>query len=140
MVVNAMLASMAKHGGKRTTTAGLYVYHTTSSTVNPLLYEDIFQIFYQHFTRSPFTDAAGKSILVKPIQFCGNMEKYVITVRQVMQASEGLSDRAREKITKYTIHLGSIYEPYTFYDAMFENTNRGPPCRNVSGGEGDVQI
>jgi alcohol-forming fatty acyl-CoA reductase len=55
MVVNAMLASMAKHGGKRTTTAGLYVYHTTSSTVNPLLYEDIFQIFYQHLHghRSP---------------------------------------------------------------------------------------
>ncbi|KAK3157620.1 hypothetical protein QOZ80_2AG0125160 [Eleusine coracana subsp. coracana] len=133
MVVNAMLASMAKHGGEWAAAAGMHVYHIASSMVNPLLFEDMFQFFYQHFTRSPFIDATGKSIQVKPIQFCDNMDQYVRNVemetytllqdRQGAAASEGFLHRAREKIAKYIIHLGRIYEPYTFYDGRFANTN-----------------
>ncbi|KAK3153761.1 hypothetical protein QOZ80_2BG0180780 [Eleusine coracana subsp. coracana] len=133
MVVNAMLASMAKHGGERAAAAGMHVYHIASSMMNPLLFEDMFQFFYQHFTRSPFIDATGKPIQVKPIQFCNNMDQYIRNVemetytllqdRQGAAASEGLLHRAREKIAKYIIYLGRIFEPYTFYDGRFANTN-----------------
>ncbi|GJN20676.1 hypothetical protein PR202_gb08079 [Eleusine coracana subsp. coracana] len=133
MVVNAMLASMAKHGGERAAAAGMHVYHIASSMMNPLLFEDMFQFFYQHFTRSPFIDATGKPIQVKPIQFCNNMDQYIRNVemetytllqdRQGAAASEGLLHRAGEKIAKYIIYLGRIFEPYTFYDGRFANTN-----------------
>lgn len=43
MVMNAMMAAMAKHGGRTAAdrTIGLKVYHIASSVVNPLLFGDV---------------------------------------------------------------------------------------------------
>ncbi|WVZ54091.1 hypothetical protein U9M48_004951 [Paspalum notatum var. saurae] len=77
MVVNVMLASMAKHGQLRQgqLTRGMHVCHVSSSTANPMLCKDLFGFFFQHFTRSPFMDVAGLPILVQPMHFCGDMEE-----------------------------------------------------------------
>ncbi|KAL6649285.1 hypothetical protein ACP70R_013509 [Stipagrostis hirtigluma subsp. patula] len=139
MVVNATLASMAKHGGARGAAAapGMHVYHVASSTVNPLVFGDLSRFLFQHFTRCPYSDAAGQPILVPPMRLFDTMEQfasYVETDALLRSArgaasspsSERASQRARDlcaKSVEQTIHLGSIYEPYTFYGGRFDNAN-----------------
>ncbi|XP_062221145.1 fatty acyl-CoA reductase 2, chloroplastic-like [Phragmites australis] len=133
MVVNATLASMAKHGRARGPAAGMHVYQVSSSA-NPLPFRDLFRFFFQHFTRWPLIDAAGQPILVQPMRFCDSMEQYVSHVetntllRSVRRAasSERLRLRARDlraKAVEQIIHLGRIYEPYTFYGGRFDSVN-----------------
>lgn len=132
MVVNAMLASMAKHGRApgAAAEAGMHVYHVSSAMSNPLVYDDLFKFIFQHFTRSPFVDAAGQPNLVQPMRFCKRMEEYVRDVDTNAQVRgsrmKTISQRARDlraKIVERIIHLGRIYEPYTFYGATFDNAN-----------------
>nr|CAB3467929.1 unnamed protein product [Digitaria exilis] len=132
MVVNATLASMAKHGSAPgAAAAGMHVYHVSSAMSNPLVYDDMFKFFFQHFTRSPFVDAAGQPSVVQPMRFCKRMEQYVSEVETTNALARGsrtqtLSRRAhdlRAKIVERIIHLGRIYEPYTFYGARFDNAN-----------------
>ncbi|TVU30888.1 hypothetical protein EJB05_22538 [Eragrostis curvula] len=137
MVVNAMLASMAKHGQAEASAAGMHVYHVTSSTVNPLVLGDLAKLLFQYFKRSPFIDAARKPIPVSPVrlfdstaQFASNMESNTPLLNSRARASSSngkkLSKRAidlRARLIQQITHLGSIYEPYTFYDGRFDSTN-----------------
>lgn len=130
MVVNATLASMAKHGGSA---GGMHVYHVSSSTVNPLVFGELSRFLFQHFTRSPYSDAAGRPILVPPMRLFDSMEQFASWVETdaLLRASSSSerrlsSQRARElcaKSVEQTIHLGSIYQPYTFYGGRFDNAN-----------------
>jgi fatty acyl-CoA reductase len=126
MVVNATLASMAKHG--RSPAGGMHVYHVASSTVNPLVFGDLSRFLFQHFTRSPYSDAAGQPIAVPPMRLFDTMDQFASYVEAdtllrtaragAASASERLSQRFQElcaKSIEQTIHLGSIYQPYTFY-------------------------
>lgn len=125
MVVNATLATMAKHG--RAAEGGMHVYHVASSTVNPLVFGDLSRFLFQHFTRSPYSDAAGQPIAVPPMRLFDTMEQFASYVetdallrsaRAGVPAGERLSQRLQElcvKSVEQTIHLGSIYQPYTFY-------------------------
>ncbi|XP_062210015.1 fatty acyl-CoA reductase 2, chloroplastic-like [Phragmites australis] len=134
MVVNATLASMAKHGGAASG-PGMHVYHVSSSTVNPLAFGDLSRFLFRHFTRRPYSDAAGQPILVPPMRLFDSMEQFASYVetdallrsaRGTALSSERLSRRARDlcaKSVEQTIHLGSIYEPYTFYGGRFDNAN-----------------
>ncbi|KAJ4847377.1 hypothetical protein Tsubulata_218019 [Turnera subulata] len=60
MVVNAILAAMAKHG--ISTKPELHVYNVTSSLVNPLPVRDFFEYCYFQFTRKPLLDSKGNKI------------------------------------------------------------------------------
>ncbi|KAF7041155.1 hypothetical protein CFC21_050984 [Triticum aestivum] len=133
MVVNATLATMAKHG--RAAEGGMHVYHVASSTVNPLVFGDLSRFLFQHFTRSPYSDAAGQPIAVPPMRLFDTMEQFASYVetdallrsaRAGVPAGERLSQRLQElcaKSVEQTIHLGSIYQPYTFYTGRFDNGN-----------------
>ncbi|CAL4969405.1 unnamed protein product [Urochloa decumbens] len=114
MVANVTLASMARHGGTRVAEPGMHVYHVASSTANPLVFDDLFKFMYRHFTRSPLVDAAGLPIPVRPMRFCHSMEQYASNVRQ-----RDLHAMVVAKI----MHLGRIYEPYTFYGGRFDTAN-----------------
>ena len=126
MVVNATLATMAKHG--RSPAGGMHVYHVASSTVNPLVFGDLSRFLFQHFTRSPYSDAAGQPIAVPHMRLFDTMEQFASYVETdallraaragAATAGERLSQRLQElcaKSVEQTIHLGSIYQPYTFY-------------------------
>ncbi|KAL6841042.1 hypothetical protein ACP4OV_029011 [Aristida adscensionis] len=136
MVVNATLASMAKHGGSARQAADIHVYHLASSTANPLPIGDMFRYMFHHFSRSPLAGASGEPIPVKPIQPCHTMEEYAERVeletgsllQQRMSrpggvaaaaSAERLVSRAREQM----LQLGRMYEPYTFYGALFDSAN-----------------
>jgi len=134
MVVNATLASMAKHVGGAAG-PGMHVYHVSSSTVNPLVFGDLSRFLFHHFTRCPYSDAAGQPILVPPMRLFDTMEQfasYVETdallrsVRASSSSSPALAQRARDlcaRSVEQTVHLGSIYQPYTFYGGRFDNGN-----------------
>ena len=137
MVVNATLASMAKHGGGASPAGpGMHVYHVSSSTVNPLVFGELSRFLFQHFTRCPYSDAAGRPIPVPPMRLFNSMEQfasYVETDALLRRRSSSaeqrrrlISQRARDlcaKSVEQTIHLGSIYQPYTFYGGRFDNGN-----------------
>ncbi|RLN38816.1 hypothetical protein C2845_PM01G04160 [Panicum miliaceum] len=138
MVVNATLASMAKHGGGASAPGpGMHVYHVSSSTVNPLVFGELSRFLFQHFTRCPYSDAAGRPIPVPPMRLFDSMEQFASYVetdallRSARSSSSSsseqrLSQRARDlcaKSVEQTIHLGSIYQPYTFYGGRFDNGN-----------------
>ncbi|KAM0834364.1 hypothetical protein ACQ4PT_063630 [Festuca glaucescens] len=138
MVVNATLASMAKHGRAAATGSGggMHVYHVASSTVNPLVFGDLSRFLFQHFTRNPYSDAAGQPIAVPPMRLFDTMEQFASYVEAdallrtaragAASAGERLSQRFQElcaKSIEQTIHLGSIYQPYTFYTGRFDNGN-----------------
>jgi fatty acyl-CoA reductase len=127
MVVNAALASMARHGrASPCADAGMHVYHVSSGTTNPLVYDDLFQFFYHHFTRSPLVDAAGQPNLVEPMRFRDSMQQYVSDLQMNALAwgsSRTASRRLRAKTIERIIHLGRIYEPYTFYGGRFSSAN-----------------
>ncbi|KAG2543183.1 fatty acyl-CoA reductase 2, chloroplastic-like [Panicum virgatum] len=138
MVVNATLASMAKHGGGAAPAGpGMHVYHVSSSTVNPLVFGELSRFLFQHFTRCPYSDAAGRPIPVPPMRLFDSMEQFASYVetdallRSARSSSSSppeqrLSQRARDlcaKSVEQTIHLGSIYQPYTFYGGRFDNGN-----------------
>jgi len=138
MVVNATLASMAKHGGAAAPAGpGMHVYHVSSSTVNPLVFGELSRFLFQHFTRCPYSDAAGRPIPVPPMRLFDSMEQFASYVetdallRSARSSSSSppeqrLSQRARDlcaKSVEQTIHLGSIYQPYTFYGGRFDNGN-----------------
>jgi fatty acyl-CoA reductase len=58
MVVNAMLAAMAKHACK----PGLEVYQVASSLVNPLSFPLIASSIGESFQESPLIDGNGQSV------------------------------------------------------------------------------
>jgi fatty acyl-CoA reductase len=58
MVINAMLAAMAKHACK----PGLEVYQIASSLVNPLSFSDIARLLEESFQESPLINGNGQSI------------------------------------------------------------------------------
>lgn len=138
MVVNATLASMAKHGGGGAAGPGMHVYHVSSSTVNPLVFGELSRFLFQHFTRCPYSDAAGQPILVPPMRLFDTMEQFASYVEtdallrsarassSSSSSSPALAQRARDlcaRSVEQTVHLGSIYQPYTFYGGRFDNGN-----------------
>ncbi|RCV46383.1 hypothetical protein SETIT_9G527200v2 [Setaria italica] len=138
MVVNATLASMAKHGGTSSSSppaaagpGGMHVYHVSSSTVNPLVFGELSRFLFQHFTRCPYSDAAGRPIPVPPMRLFDSMDQFAAYVEtdallRSEQQRRRLSQRARElcaRSVEQAVHLGSIYQPYTFYGGRFDNGN-----------------
>ena len=73
MVVNAMLAAMAKHACK----PGLEIYQVASSNVNPLSLSSFVRFFEEHFQEEPFFDRIGKPIRNSKFQTYQDVESYV---------------------------------------------------------------
>ncbi|KAJ0982272.1 hypothetical protein J5N97_010527 [Dioscorea zingiberensis] len=132
MVVNAMLAAMAKHGFSAE--QGMHVYQIASSVTNPLIFQDLAQLLYEHFNASPCLDSKGRPILVPRMKLFSNMDDFssyiledaVSRTGQELVPHEKLSQRLKSlcmKSVEQAKYLASIYKPYTFYSGRFDNTN-----------------
>ncbi|KAK9128285.1 hypothetical protein Syun_017082 [Stephania yunnanensis] len=135
MVVNAMLAAMAKHGAAEN--PGMNVYQIASSVVNPLIFQDLAKHMFEHFSSSPYLDSRGRPIHVSKMKLFDSMDEFSshISVEAYQRservaaaaASKGkLSKRleiACRKSVEQAKYLANIYEPYTFYGGRFDNTN-----------------
>jgi len=130
MVVNATLAAMAKHGTIQE--RDINVYQIASSVVNPLVFQDLTRLLYEHYTSSPCIDSKGKPIQV-PImklfssseEFSGHLWKDAIQKSGLtaMASSNGKVSQKIENICRKSVeqakYLAKIYEPYTFYGGRF---------------------
>ncbi|XP_050214451.1 fatty acyl-CoA reductase 2, chloroplastic-like [Mercurialis annua] len=131
MVVNAILAAIAKHGKKKE--ANVNIYHVASSIVNPLTLEQLFGQFYEHFKSSPRFDPYGRGTPVNvetPLKLYSNMEEFSIHLEKDIgrerapMATYFKNSRKAEtliqKLKEYTTHMATTYKPYCFYEARFD--------------------
>ncbi|CAH2063950.1 unnamed protein product [Thlaspi arvense] len=134
MVANAAIAAMAKHGGGNV--PGLKVYTLTSSShANPLRAGEFMDFCYQHLCDSPLTDT---KLDLERIKFHSSLEDFTSSVsnkiaKQERETSTGrgegggdshttLSMKGKRKLN-YFVSLARTYQPYTFFQARFDDTN-----------------
>ncbi|XP_043693367.1 fatty acyl-CoA reductase 2, chloroplastic-like [Telopea speciosissima] len=137
MVVNAILAAMAKHGASASRKPEIKIYHVASSVVNPLMFQDLVKFFYEHFSSFPYMDSKGRPIHVPRMKLFTSMDDFSSHIwRDTIQRSEQLVaaaasneklsrklEIASKKSVEQVKYLANIYEPYTFYGGRFDNTN-----------------
>ncbi|KAI4369151.1 hypothetical protein MLD38_017634 [Melastoma candidum] len=135
MVVNAILAATVKQGLTRV--SGIRVYHVGSSVANPLLLGELFRLFYVHFNTTPFMDSRRRLILVRPIELFNSKDGFLNFLNRESlngghlaegaSSSEGIygkkAESIRRKSLERTKYIARLYEPYTFYDGRFDNSN-----------------
>ncbi|KAL3623807.1 Fatty acyl-CoA reductase 2 [Castilleja foliolosa] len=126
MVVNATLAAMAKHGSSGKPEYS--IYQVASSVVNPLVFGDLFNFFYEHFNSSPFIDPSGTPVRVPKMKLFSSMEDFSSHLSRTGLAnldgklSQKLEIMCRKSIEQATF-LAKLYEPYAFYAGRFDNSN-----------------
>ncbi|KAL2326893.1 hypothetical protein Fmac_020320 [Flemingia macrophylla] len=134
MVANATLAAMARHGENQK--PDINVYQVASSVVNPLVFQDLARLFYEHYSSSPCIDSKGRPIQVPPLmlfsskeEFSGHLWRDAIQKRGLtaMASSKGKMSQKLENMCRKSVeqakYLAKIYEPYTFYGGRFDNSN-----------------
>ena len=130
MVVNATLAAIAKHGmAKADTEPEINVYQIASSAINPLVFEDLAELLYNHYKSTPCMDSKGVPIRVPLMKLFDSVDDFSDHLWRDAQERSGLMngmDSSDSKIlqklkfickksVEQAKHLATIYEPYTFY-------------------------
>lgn len=88
MVVNAILAAMAKHAEM----SGVTVYHVASSVANPIRIGEISKIMFQHFKRNPYIDHKGNPVRLPNQVTCVNtMDNYRQGLERVFHSPNNVS-------------------------------------------------
>ncbi|XP_010557956.1 PREDICTED: fatty acyl-CoA reductase 2-like [Tarenaya hassleriana] len=134
MVVNATLAAIAKHGtGPEPETN---VYQIASSVINPLVFEDLAVLLYQHYKSSPCVDSKGTPITVRLMKLFDSAEDFSdhlwkdVRERSGLTATSSSDGKMMQKLefvcrksVEQAKYLAAIYKPYTFYGGRFDNSN-----------------
>lgn len=136
MVVNATIAAMAKHGeaGK----PGINIYQIASSVVNPLVFQELAGLLFEHFSSSPYMDSRGRPIQVPKMKLFSSMcdfSSHIWTeavqrsgrvLAPAVASSQGKLSKRLDVICWKSVeqakYLANIYEPYTFYGGRLEFT------------------
>lgn len=131
MVVNATLAAMAKHGV--TQKPDINVYQIASSVVNPLVFQDLARLLYDHYSSSPCIDSKGVPIQVPLMKLFSSTEEFygylwrdAIQKRglSAMASSKGKMSQKLENMCRKSVeqakYLANIYEPYAFYSGRLD--------------------
>lgn len=126
MVVNATLAAIARHGMAQK--PDINVYQIASSVVNPLVFQDLAKLLYEHYNSSPCLDSKGRPIQVPSMKLFRSMEEFSTHLwgdaiqrsgLTAMASSNGKLSQKLEFICRKSVeqakYLANIYEPYTFY-------------------------
>lgn len=129
MVVNATLAAMARHGV--TQKPDINVYQIASSVVNPLVFQDLAKLLYEHYSSSPCIDSKGRPIQVPLMklfssteEFSGHLWRDAIQKRGLTPSKGKKMSQKLENICRKSVeqakYLANIYEPYTFYGGRLD--------------------
>ncbi|TQD85719.1 hypothetical protein C1H46_028771 [Malus baccata] len=134
MVANATLAAIANHGMAQK--QDINIYQITSSVANPLDFQELSELLYEHYNSSPCKDAKGRPIQVPSMKLFSSMEDFSAHIwRDALQrsgltalsSSNGKLSQKLEMICRKSVeqakYLAGIYEPYTFYGGRFDNSN-----------------
>ncbi|XP_010427501.1 PREDICTED: fatty acyl-CoA reductase 6, chloroplastic-like [Camelina sativa] len=125
MVVNAAIAAMAKHGCG---VPEFKVYNVTSSShSNPLRVGEWMDLTHQYLCDSPLEETVTDLVRMK---FHTSLEGFTSSLlntitkheRKINNEGGGLSMKGYRKLN-YFVSLARTYEPYTFFQARFDDTN-----------------
>lgn len=132
MVVNATLAAMAKHGLAQK--PDINIYQIASSVVNPLVFQDLARLLYEHYNSSPVVDTNGRPIHVPSMKLFRSMEDFSehlwrdTVQRNGLMAKASSNQKLSQKLeivcrksVEQAKHLANIYEPYTFYGGRYDD-------------------
>ncbi|XAR54294.1 Long-chain-fatty-acyl-CoA reductase [Bertholletia excelsa] len=107
--------------------AKLSVYHVSSSVANPVLFSDILEYAFDHFSSSPLIDPRGENICTKRVKFFDSISELSSYISTAIASQDGFMDQRLgskwEMIERNALHLNEIYEPYMFYQGRFDNGN-----------------
>lgn len=118
MVVNAILAAIAKHGQVSIQKPEIKVYQISSAVTNPLVFKYLMRLFHEHFDSSPLLDSKGSPIRVPLMKLFTSMEDFSAHIsedaiqRSIIGSSNG--DLLVEKLLRRK-DLANIYHPYGIY-------------------------
>ncbi|XP_038883521.1 fatty acyl-CoA reductase 2, chloroplastic-like [Benincasa hispida] len=131
MVVNATLAAMARHG--RAPRPSMNIYHVASSVVNPLVFHHLATLLHQHYDSSPCLDVDGTPIRVPSMKLFNSVDDFSDHLwrdaarRCALTTPDGKLSKKLEAICRKTVeqlkYLAHIYQPYTFFNGRFDNSN-----------------
>ncbi|MED6220822.1 hypothetical protein PIB30_048536 [Stylosanthes scabra] len=133
MVVNATLAAMATHGMSKK--SEINVYQIASSVVNPLVFQELARLLYEHYSSSPCIDSNGRPIQVPMMKLFSSTQEFSDHLWKDAIQKSGLTDMTLSKEVPQKLetmcrksveqakYLANIYEPYTFYGGRFDNSN-----------------
>ena len=125
MVVNAMLAAMAKHSARMEETQ---IYHITSSVTNPILRQDLCGYFFEVFEAFPYIDNNGKPVHVQPMKFFSSEDELLSDIwanaihRRGEASVAGLAEKPSQRVERkwkileeHVKRLSNVYQAYCFF-------------------------
>ncbi|CAK9319385.1 unnamed protein product [Citrullus colocynthis] len=130
MVVNATLAAMARHG--RAPRPSMNIYHVASSVANPLLFHRLAALLHQYYHSSPCLDLDGTPIRVPSFKLFNSVDDFSDhlwrdAARRCALTPDPKLSKKLEAICRKTVEqlkcLARIYQPYTFFNGRFDNSN-----------------
>ncbi|KAJ4847376.1 hypothetical protein Tsubulata_118019 [Turnera subulata] len=144
MLVNAILAAVAKHG--ITAKPELHVYNVTSSVENPVTVIDLWEHVHDHFTLSPLLDSRGKKIIVTLPELFTELHSFSAHLREKIVGKNGLQEnllaldpksrsqiqRECRKIVMRSTYLAEIYIDYVCGKVRFDSGNTRKLLENMS--------
>lgn len=130
MVVNAMLAAMAKHSARM---EEMKIYHITSSVTNPILCQDLYGYFFEHFEPFPYIDNNGKPVRVQPMKFFSSEDELLSDIwtnaihRRGEASVAGLAEKPSQRVERIwkiqaeqVKRLSNRYQAYCFYAGRYD--------------------
>ncbi|KAI4348816.1 hypothetical protein L6164_009492 [Bauhinia variegata] len=104
--------------------------------MNPLVFQDLARLLYEHYSSSPCIDSNGRPIQVPLMKLLSSTEEFSDHLLRDAIKRSGLTAMAsskqkvspkleniRRKPMEQAKYLASIYEPYTFYGGRFDSSN-----------------
>ncbi|KAF3338229.1 fatty acyl-CoA reductase 1-like protein [Carex littledalei] len=133
IVVNAMIAAIVMHSGKDAET----IYHTSSSTRNPVQFVTFLQCMYRYFRENPRIGKNGNTIGFNRVHIFNTVSsfkaymtlRYKLPLEAFHIVNKILCGKFSHRYNKqsrryrYIMRLIDLYAPYTFFRGRFDDLN-----------------
>ncbi|KAF3795301.1 Fatty acyl-CoA reductase 2 [Nymphaea thermarum] len=126
MVVNAILAAIARHGSLGV--AGLNIYHAGTSSTNPLRWDELFEHCYEHYHSFPFIDSQGKAVRVERVKLFDTLA----AISSHLSSERNGSLKEVKGMNMMLKKLSMAYAPYTSYKGRFDTANAQKLMKKMS--------
>ncbi|XP_058759443.1 alcohol-forming fatty acyl-CoA reductase-like [Vicia villosa] len=148
MVVNAMLVAIVAHANQSNYDS---IYHVGSSVRKPVIYSDLQEFGFRHFTAKPWINKDGKAVKVGKVTVFGDMNsfrrfmfvRYLLMLKGLELANTALCQYfqgtyldLKRKIQIVT-RLVDLYKPYLFFKGVFDDMNTEK--LRIAAREGEVE-
>ncbi|WJX50075.1 alcohol-forming fatty acyl-CoA reductase [Trifolium repens] len=133
MVVNAILVAIVAHANHPSQT----IYHVGSSVRRPLIYKNLQEFGFRHFSVKPWINKDGKPVKVGKVTVFSNMDyfrrfmfvRYLLMLKGLELANTALCQYFQgtyldlKRKIQIVNRLVDLYKPYLFFKGVFDDMN-----------------